>query len=323
MCSSNQRRMHLEWNGWLQGKTVTSVPVSTESIHIEHSVLPSVPIIDLSITFVGSWLTTSRRARDAPPRWSDCLTFESAALLIALTGLGNISERPVIPAEPWFWETISNVPLTWLHRPSAKSSIPLSVEISYLYGSPVGANRRSNRPAPPEIGEDIRTPSRVTTNGGKFMTVSGLKVPVVKSSTRRAALWPSLWAVGLISSSSESDAHGSSWSRVGLRTNNEWEKVPRFSIGGQPPCSSYEVSVPPIAEDNWLTTSLRSLSYLEGGSRQCRLCFLFVRRLRKISTKQFLWRMPSIVVRKAQTEFMLACGQFGCCMRSLEGRVQP
>lgn len=53
-CSFSQAPTQSPWNQWLHGRTVTSSPISTASMHTEHSALPSCPIMLFSTCFFGN-----------------------------------------------------------------------------------------------------------------------------------------------------------------------------------------------------------------------------------------------------------------------------
>lgn len=61
-CSFSQAPIQSPWNQCRQGKMVTSSPISTLSMHTEHSAFPSLPIMLLSISCFGSPLMASAEA---------------------------------------------------------------------------------------------------------------------------------------------------------------------------------------------------------------------------------------------------------------------
>jgi hypothetical protein len=70
LCWLSHALMQSKWNQWVQGSTVTSVSSSTGSMQIEHSALPSDPIICGVIFFLGSdWIAVSDAGGGAVPCW--------------------------------------------------------------------------------------------------------------------------------------------------------------------------------------------------------------------------------------------------------------
>ena len=94
-CSFSHAPTHSPWNQCLQGRTVTSSPISTASIHTEHSAFPSCPIIFLSAGFFGN---AAMAAAEAGP--GALLVFVCSIICVIIRSRAS-SEKTASPWAPF------------------------------------------------------------------------------------------------------------------------------------------------------------------------------------------------------------------------------